>query len=85
MKNMSLSLNRCLDEGQHVLTLHDFAALSQSKTIIETMKKLETESVEYHQQAQLIDSIPFHISSQTLLDMISCSGTIGGPREFYCS
>ena len=82
MKNISFSLSRCLDEGAHVLTLNDFAALSQCKTIIEKMEKLETENVEYHQQAQLFGSIPFNISSQKLLEMINDLGTVGVPREF---
>ncbi len=67
-----------------MLTLNDFAALSQSKMVIEKMKKLETETVEYYQQAQLLDSIPFHISSQTLLEMINGLGTVGVPRESLC-
>jgi hypothetical protein len=73
-----------LEEGQQVLTLNDFAALSQSKTIIEKIKKLETEIVEYNQQAQLIDSISFHILSQTLPKMISDLGTVGEPRQSLC-
>jgi hypothetical protein len=82
VKNINSSLNRCLEEGRHILTLNDFAALSQSKTIIEKMKKLETESIdEYRQQGHLIDSIPFRISSQTLREIISTSGVVGAPRE----
>jgi hypothetical protein len=84
VKNIHSGLNRCLEEGRYILTFDDFAALSQSKTIIEKMKKLETETAEYHQQAQLIDSIPFHISSQTLLEMINGLGTVGVPRESLC-
>jgi hypothetical protein len=76
VKNIKSSSNRCLEEARHVLTLNDFAALSQSESIIEKMKKLETESVEYHQQPQLIDSISFHISSQTLLEMINALETV---------
>jgi hypothetical protein len=83
-KNINSSLNRCLEEGQHVLTLNDFAALSQFKTIIEKIKKLETESVEYQQQAPLTDSIPFHIVRQTILEMVNTSGTVGRPRESLC-
>ncbi len=83
VKNIYLSLNRCLEEGEDVLTLNDFAALSQCKTIIEKSEKLETENIEYHQQTQLIGSIPFNISSQTLLEVINDLGTVGAPREFY--
>ncbi len=85
MKNINSSLNRCLEEGHHVLTLDDFAALSQSNTIVEKMKKLETENNEYHHQTQLIDSVPFRIFNQTLLEMINTSGTVGAPREpLFC-
>ncbi|CAF0797846.1 unnamed protein product [Rotaria sordida] len=77
LSNINSSLNKCLEEGRHILTLNDFAALSQSKTIIDQMKKLEIESVEYHHQAHLTDSIPFHIAIQTLLEMIKTSGIIG--------
>ncbi|CAF0963502.1 unnamed protein product [Rotaria sordida] len=77
LSNINSSLNKCLEEGRHILTLNDFAALSQSKTIIDQMKKLEIESVEYHHQAHLTDSIPFHISIQILLEMIKTSGIIG--------
>ena len=81
MKNIDSSLNRCLEEGHRVLTLDDFAALSQMNTLIEKMKKLETENNEYRHQPHLIDSVPFDISSQTLFEMINASGTVGTPRE----
>ncbi len=67
-----------------MLALDDFAALSQSKEIIEKMKKLETESVEYQHQAPLTDSIPFYISTEKVFEMINISGTVGAPRESYC-
>ncbi len=80
MKNINSSLNRCLEEGHHVLTLDDFAALSQSNTILEKMKKLKTENNEYRQQTKLIDSVPFHIFNQILLEIIDTLGTVGAPR-----
>jgi hypothetical protein len=85
VKNINSSLNKCLEEGHHVLTLDDFAALSQSNTIIEKIKKLETEINAYCNQTQLIDSVPFHISNQKLFEMINTSGTIEAPREFLFS
>jgi len=81
VKNINSGLNRCLEEGRHVLTLNDFAALSQCKAIIGNMEKLETESVEHRQHMQLIDSIPFCIAIETLLKTINTLGTIGVPRE----
>ncbi len=84
MKNINSSLNRCFEEGHHVLTLDDFAALSQSKNIIEKMKKLEIENNEYCHQTRLTDSVPFHISNQKLFEMINTSGTVG-TREFVFS
>lgn len=84
MKNIISSLNQCLEEGQCVLTLNGFAALSQCNAIIEKMKKLEAENAEYHQQTQLIDSIPFYISDDTLLKMINALGIVGAPRESLC-
>ena len=83
MENIASSLNRYLEEGRHVLTLNDFAALSQSNIILQKLKKLEVENTEYHQQAPLIDTVPFSISSQTHIEMISTLGIVGGPpREF---
>ena len=44
MENIASSLNRYLEEGRHVLTLNDFAALSQSNIILQKLKKLEVEN-----------------------------------------
>ncbi len=85
VKNINSSLNRCFEEGHRVLTLDDFAALSQSNTIIEKIKKLKTENNEYHHQTQLIDSVPFRMFNKTLLEMINTSGTVEAPREFLFS
>lgn len=85
VKNINLSLNRCLEEGEQVLTFNDFATLSQSRTVIGKVEQLETENVEYHRQAQLIGTIPFNISSQRLFEMVDVLGTVGIPREFDCS
>ncbi|CAF4243368.1 unnamed protein product [Rotaria sp. Silwood2] len=77
LENINVSLNKCSEEGRHALSLDDFAALSQSKVIMDKMKKLETESVEYHSQVHLTDAIPFRISIQTLLKIIDTSGILG--------
>ncbi len=84
LKNIESSLNKCLEEGQCVLTLNDFAALSQSKAIIEKMENLEAESAEYHHQTHLTDSIPVYISTQKIFEMIGTLGTIGKLREACC-
>ncbi|CAF3103381.1 unnamed protein product [Rotaria sp. Silwood2] len=79
LKNINSSLNKCLEEGRCVLTLNDFAALAQSKAIIEKMNNLEVESVEYQHQTQLTDSVQVDISIQKIFEMISTFGTIWKP------
>ncbi|CAF3062988.1 unnamed protein product [Rotaria sp. Silwood2] len=77
LNNINSSLKKCLEEGRHILTLNDFAALSRSKGIIDKMKKVENENVEHHHYDHLTDSISFHISIQTLLEMINTAGIVG--------
>ncbi|CAF0786182.1 unnamed protein product [Adineta steineri] len=79
LENLIAKLNRYSDEGQHVLTLNDFNALSQSKVIIKKMKILEMKNIEFCQQRELSNSVLFHISSQMLLDMMNIMGSIGVP------
>lgn len=82
VKDIGLVLNRCLDEGEHALTLNHFAALSQCKTIIEKMETLQRESADYHKQPKLLGSISFRVSSKKLLEIVAHLGTVDDPREF---
>ena len=70
-----------MEEGRHALTLNEFAALSQSKTIIEKITKLRNESIEYQYLVYLTNSIPFDISTQNLLETINTVGNVGEIRE----
>lgn len=74
-------MKECLEDGQYTLSLHDFAALSECKKIIEKISKLETETKAYYLQVQLIDFIPFYMSNEALLKMINTLGTVGAPRK----
>ncbi|CAF3532115.1 unnamed protein product, partial [Rotaria socialis] len=85
LKNINSSIRKCLEEGRYALTLNDFAALAQSKVIIEKMNNLGVESVEYHHQIQLTDWVQVDIPTQKTFKMISTLGTIWKPREACCS
>ncbi|CAF3661028.1 unnamed protein product [Rotaria sp. Silwood1] len=77
LNNINSSLKKCLEDGRHTLTLNDYAALTRSKAIIDKIKNLENENVEHYHCDHLVDSISFHISIQTLLEMIDTSGIVG--------
>ncbi|CAF1081942.1 unnamed protein product [Adineta ricciae] len=74
LSSINSNINRCFEEGQHLNALMN---VTQSIHLIERMKRIEKENVEFCNQTQLGNSLTFHISNQAILKMIDTLGFIG--------
>ena len=79
LSSINSNINRCLEEGQHLNALMN---VTQSIHLIDQMKRIEKENVEFCNQTQLGNSLAFHISNQAILKTIDTLGSIGSLRKY---
>ncbi|CAF1109560.1 unnamed protein product [Didymodactylos carnosus] len=76
LNNMKSSLNKGLREAEHTLSLNAFAALSQTKSVIEQLEKAKNDCREYHHHSSLPTIISFTIPSQAIAQTVASVGSV---------